>query len=48
MKIKGRGEIKEAEYTDAGIAALDGITAADEEHKSFLRELLMSLVEREK
>ena len=36
------------EYTDAGIAALDGITAADEEHKSFLRELLMSLVEREK
>ena len=28
--------------------ALDGITAADEEHKSFLRELLMSLVEREK
>ena len=39
---------KVAEYTDAGIAALDGITAADEEHKSFLRELLMSLVEREK
>ena len=39
---------KVAEYTDAGIAALDGITAANEEHKSFLRELLMSLVEREK
>jgi len=39
---------KVAEYTDVGIAALDGITAADEEHKSFLRELLMSLVEREK
>ena len=39
---------KVAEYTEAGIAALDGITAADEEHKSFLRELLMSLVEREK
>ena len=39
---------KVAEFTDAGIAALDGITAADEEHKSFLRELLMSLVEREK
>ncbi len=29
-----------AEYTDAGIAALDGITAADEEHKSFLQGIV--------
>ena len=41
---KKSGRIYRCRYS----SPLDGITAADEEHKSFLRELLMSLVEREK
>jgi geranylgeranyl diphosphate synthase type II len=42
------GRKKTEEYTASGLEALQGVNAKDEEAASFLKELMLSLVDREK